>query len=586
MTTSPQAERLVGSVLSGRYRVEAVVAETDHGALYRGEHAHMRKRLAIKVLFPAGVARPDVLARFEREAVAGAHVDHPNVAAAKDFGLLEDGSAFFVMEYLDGPPLRAALAGGPLPLDRALRVGAQIARGLDAAHAIGIVHRALSPDTIYLVERQGERDVVKLVDFGSALLPAGLVEAGPGPIEGRAERIATPIGAMPATIAYAAPEFLAGAPLDGRSDLYALGVVLHEMIAGAPPSRATPRTPLTALGAPAAVEAVVARLLAEVPAGRFANAAEAADAIEAVRGASVANLALPPAERAALATNPTILPAREALELRGTSASVAAAEARGDRARLPLPIQLAASGAVAIVLVVLGALALRAPIPDDAWGAGAEAASAATATPRKAHDGVAPASTATPVAAASSDTPEGTPRELRARFVKDVQTGRMVDAVATLDALLDADGDAAQDRELRSYVVELTQRVTLLEDGTPDRLFDIIAKKMGTTGGDILYEIVSTKGGSRAAKRANELLRDPDVVKRGSPAMQIAWAMRNAKRCEDKIALLDRAKDDGDARTFGQLQLLNRSCRRSEECCLRDEPAFRAALDAIKDRMR
>src|SRR5258708_24196039 len=115
------------------------------GAVYQAQHTHMRKRLAVKVLHPEMSRLPEVVARFEREAMAAAHIEHPNVAAATDFGKLDDGSFFLVLEYVEGKSLRDALNEARLELGRALHITRQIASALARAHAIGIVHRDLKP---------------------------------------------------------------------------------------------------------------------------------------------------------------------------------------------------------------------------------------------------------------------------------------------------------------------------------------------------------------------------------------------------------------------------------------------------------
>ena len=148
-------ESLVGVVVAGRYRVERLVGEGGMGAVYQAEHVLMRKRFALKVLHPEMGRLPEVVARFEREAMAAAHIEHPNVAGATDFGKLEDGSFFLVLEYVEGSSLRDAVAKGRLELGRALSVTRQIAGALSRAHALGIVHRDLKPENIMLVERDG-----------------------------------------------------------------------------------------------------------------------------------------------------------------------------------------------------------------------------------------------------------------------------------------------------------------------------------------------------------------------------------------------------------------------------------------------
>src|ERR1700733_3780657 len=132
-------ESLVGRILSGRYFIERVIGEGGMGAVYQAEHTHMHKRLAVKVLHPEMSRLPEVVARFEREAMAAAHIDHPNIAAATDFGKLADGSFFLVLEYVEGRSLRDVIAESPLELGRAMHVTRQIASALGRAHALGIV---------------------------------------------------------------------------------------------------------------------------------------------------------------------------------------------------------------------------------------------------------------------------------------------------------------------------------------------------------------------------------------------------------------------------------------------------------------
>src|SRR6202012_136866 len=157
----------------GPYRLERLIGEGGMGAVYQAEHTHMRKRMAVKVLHAEMSRLPEVVARFEREAMAAAHIEHPNVAAATDFGKLEDGSFFLVLEYVEGRSLREAIAEGRLELGRALSIARQMASALGRAHSIGIVHRDLKPENIMLVARDGEADFVKVLDFGIAKVPVG-----------------------------------------------------------------------------------------------------------------------------------------------------------------------------------------------------------------------------------------------------------------------------------------------------------------------------------------------------------------------------------------------------------------------------
>ncbi len=171
--TSPAAEataqRLeIGAIVADRYRVVGFLGEGGMGAVYRVEHQHIRKAYALKVLHRSLMTMPEAVARFEREAVAAGSIDHPNVAAATDFGRLPDGSFFLILEFVPGRSLRDALEGGPLDPLRASKIMRGIVAGVGAAHAKGIVHRDLKPENVMLVAHDGDPDFVKVLDFGIA----------------------------------------------------------------------------------------------------------------------------------------------------------------------------------------------------------------------------------------------------------------------------------------------------------------------------------------------------------------------------------------------------------------------------------
>src|SRR5688572_16331657 len=180
-TESRGDDSLIGAILADRYRVERLLGRGGMGAVYLAEHVHMKKAVALKVLHRDMTRLEELVTRFEREAVAAGMVEHPNVAAATDFGRLEDGSFYLVLEYVDGRSLSELLKEGPLQLDRALPITRQIAAGLSAAHAVSIVHRDLKPDNVMLVSQttaQSARGAaldqpaaperVKILDFGIA----------------------------------------------------------------------------------------------------------------------------------------------------------------------------------------------------------------------------------------------------------------------------------------------------------------------------------------------------------------------------------------------------------------------------------
>jgi serine/threonine-protein kinase len=294
---------LVGKLISGRYRVDEILGQGGLGAVFGGEQVHLRKRVAIKVLRPDTEQKPGFLERFEREAVAGAHIHHPNVAAAIDFGELEDGSHFLVTEYVEGMPLSQVLAAGPLAPARALRIARQMAEALAAVHAKGILHRDIKPQNTLLAAG----DHVKIIDFGLAKVDIASTTgkqpaAPPVPLTG--------LGVVFGTLAYLAPEAEGGmGAVDARSDLYALGVTLYEMLCGLRPFVATDRTALflkqrtedpPAISArapeitvPAAAEQVAMRLVQRAPAARYQDAHEVVKAIDEALQALGGPLALP-----------------------------------------------------------------------------------------------------------------------------------------------------------------------------------------------------------------------------------------------------------------------------------------------------
>jgi len=228
----PQPDLLIGQTI-GNYLVTQKLGEGGMGSVYLAEHPSIGKKVALKVLHSEFSTDQEVTARFFHEAKAVNDIGHPNIVDIVDFGILQAGGGreqlvYFIMEYLAGVTLSQLIrAEAPLPPERVLGIGLQVADALSASHKCGIVHRDLKPDNIILLQRGSERDFVKLLDFGIAKLTGGSAMGS--------HRTRT--GIVMGTPAYMSPEQCEGRndKVDWRTDVYALGIVLYEMLTGRVP---------------------------------------------------------------------------------------------------------------------------------------------------------------------------------------------------------------------------------------------------------------------------------------------------------------------------------------------------------------
>ncbi|MEZ4366260.1 MAG: protein kinase [Kofleriaceae bacterium] len=283
---------LVGREIAGRYRLLAKLGEGGMGAVYRAEQLSLKRPIAVKLLRPEMSADAGLVRRFNAEAELAAKLSHPNTVAVFDFGQDTDGTLFIAMELVDGTSLRAELQRGPMPVARVLAIAQQIAASLADAHARGIVHRDLKPDNVMLSQRGRQVDVVRVLDFGIAKLRD----------DGRTtQQQMTQAGDMLGTPQYMAPEQIRAEPVDGRTDVYALGAIVYEMLTGrlafegptvmailskhlteAPTAPSARRTDVAI---PPPLDALVLRALAKDPAQRPATMEAFADELAAAAGA-------------------------------------------------------------------------------------------------------------------------------------------------------------------------------------------------------------------------------------------------------------------------------------------------------------
>jgi hypothetical protein len=291
-------DQLIGTVVGDRYRIVERLGTGGMAVVYRGEHQLLRKGVAVKVLLPEVAVDAEMAKRFEAEAVAAAKLDHPNCVAISDFGKTAGGQLYLVMELIDGRPLSTVVGGGErIEWQRAVDIARQILRGLARAHELGVVHRDLKPSNIMLVSRNGGWEIAKIIDFGIAKI---IGESAVGP------RVETKAGTVFGTADFIAPERLLGkSGDDARSDLYAVGVMLYEMVTGTrpftaedaltivrkaiteptpPPSQVAPDVKL-----PSKLEAAIMTALAKEPEHRFQSARDFLAALDAEELRTTAN---------------------------------------------------------------------------------------------------------------------------------------------------------------------------------------------------------------------------------------------------------------------------------------------------------
>jgi eukaryotic-like serine/threonine-protein kinase len=275
----------VGTIIDGRYRLEALIGRGGMGVVYRAAHTGLRKLVAIKVLHPSLASSSEVRTRFEREALAIGKIDHPNCVGVFDMGSMDDGSLYLVMELLDGKSLGDVLdEEGQLAPTRALHILKHILTGLSHVHQADLVHRDIKPENVYLVQHGEDRNFAKILDFGIAK-PMKSSELDDGVK-------LTQAGVAFGTPIYMSPEQAIGNPIDGRADLYSAAALGYEMLTGQPPfysddklevmsmhtTRPTPpmSSRLIKGGAPVSepIERVIAKGLAKRPSERYQSADE------------------------------------------------------------------------------------------------------------------------------------------------------------------------------------------------------------------------------------------------------------------------------------------------------------------------
>ncbi len=290
MLLAPQKDELIGQILNERYKVVAEVGRGGMSAVYKGIHELMDRIVAIKVLLPQLVSDQISIKRFQQEAQAASHLQHPNVITVYDYGFVANGQPYLVMDFLEGESLSDIIKRDKqVHTKRMIPIFMQACEALEHAHQKGVIHRDLKSSNIMLIDFEGKKDFVKVVDFGIAKLM---------PSSGKQSQNLTQTGEVFGSPIYMSPEQCMAQSLDARSDIYSMGAMMYEALTGQPPlmgnsiidtmqmHMSTPPKPFKEvrpeLDIPDSLERVVLKALAKKPEQRYQSMQELRDALEGV----------------------------------------------------------------------------------------------------------------------------------------------------------------------------------------------------------------------------------------------------------------------------------------------------------------
>ena len=483
----------IGHLLQGRYRIISKIASGAMGVVYRGERVQLGRPVAVKFLHPWIAAQKAFLGRFENEAKAMSRLAHPHCVSVIDFGV--DGSPYLVMDFVTGRTLRDVMLQGPVAVARTMKIAQQLLSGLAHAHAQGIVHRDLKPENLILTAEDGMEDHLRILDFGLAKL-----RDGPAMTAGLA--VGTP--------SYMSPEQSGGpGDVDARSDLYAVGVLLFEILAGRKPftsenvgelifmHREQPpprlREAVSEGGYSPALEAAIDKALSKMPQDRFSSAAEFAAALAATPEGQGRTLAA--AARKARPASKTTVDTVSAVRRR-LGADAPAADSSAEPA--PRQWRLVWIGSGFLLIVLVGLTIGRALRSHPAEGPGAPVAAAPAPVPRPGRAAAPAPPPPAPVPAPANEDPR---IEQARQMLAANQTADAVSLLERVRAEKPADADAPYllamiDFEAHRWSEGLANAQSAVRNNPSFR-----------TDGDLIRGVIRSLANDRGYERSQSFLR-------------------------------------------------------------------------------
>jgi len=559
------------------------------GRVFLAEHVFMNRKVAIKVLHPELTAIPEYVQRFEREAKAAARIVHPHVAQALDFGRLEDQSLYLVLEHVEGSALSDVVRQGPTEPLRSLTIALQVASAMAQAHEKQIIHRDLKPDNILLLLNSEEGDFVKILDFGIAKVEFNT--------DGR-ERALTQVGMVYGTPGYMAPEQGLGQEVDARADVYALGVILYELLAGRVlfegaatailGQQLTRKVPFLSQknadsNVPAQIERLVREMLAVDREQRPKSMSVVVTRIEELLREGVLN-----------STNVERLGPRGASkETSSSSWSGLRGGSRTTRSKTIWPVSVKTAGTVVGFVLFGAALSVAVTLALESRRGPQEKEVVASAEktpepgpPRTFLDELARAK---PLGvSALSELGRKYPAEPLVHVelsLKHAVEGHFLEAVDEAQLALALDPALCRSPSLRGALFRSAQ-----SEEARDVAFRLLLGPMGQEGTEVLFDLwQGAEVGGATRERARRLLTSDQGKSSASEAVRLAVELEMARSCKVLLPLLERASLAGDRRSLPRLEELakNERCVRGGQVCypcLRKSSKLEEARLAIEQR--